>query len=177
LYEFVNWALNFQKKGNSMTIENDKVVLMDYTLTNDKGDILDTSEGREPLAYVQGYQNIIPGLEKEMAGKSVGDKFKAVVQPEEAYGTTNPALRQDVNRSVFQGVEEIEIGMQFQAQLENGPIIMTVTKVDGDNISIDGNHPLADQVLTFDVEVVEIRDATTEELEHKHVHGTGGHHH
>lgn len=160
-----------------MTIENEKVVLMEYTLKNDNGDILDTSEGREPLAYMQGYKNIIPGLEKEMAGKKVGDKFKAVVQPEEGYGITNPALRQEVDRSVFQGVDEIEVGMQFQAQLENGPIVMSVTNVDGDKISVDGNHPLADQVLTFDIEVVEVREASAEELEHGHVHGAGGHQH
>jgi len=160
-----------------MTIQNDKVVLMNYTLTNDNGDILDTSNGREPLAYIQGHQNIIPGLEKEMSGKKVGDKFKAVVQPEEGYGKFNPALLQQIDRSVFQGTDELAVGMQFQAQLENGPIIMTITNIDGNNITVDGNHALADQVLTFDVEVVEIRDATAEELEHKHVHGTGGHHH
>jgi len=160
-----------------MTIENDKVVLMNYTLTNDNGDVLDTSDGREPLAYIQGYQNIIPGLEKEMAGKKVGDKFKAVVQPEEGYGKFNPALLQELEKSIFQGVDEIEVGMQFQTQLEDGPIIMTVSKVEGEKVTVDGNHPLADQVLTFDVEVMEIREATAEELEHKHVHGVGGHQH
>ena len=157
-----------------MVIENDKVVLMDYTLTNENGDIIDTSDGREPLAYIQGHQNIIPGLEKEMAGKVVGDKFKAVVKPEEGYGVSNPALLQVVERSLFQGVEEIAVGMQFQAQSEGGMVVMTVTKVDGDKITVDGNHPLADQVLTFDVEVKEIRDASAEELEHGHVHGVGG---
>ncbi|MBU0475156.1 MAG: peptidylprolyl isomerase [Bacteroidetes bacterium] len=160
-----------------MTIQNDKVVLIDYTLNNDNGDILDSSVGREPLAYIQGHQNIIPGLEKEMLGKKVGDKFKAVIQPEEGYGKFNPALLQDVPRSAFQGVDEIAVGMQFQAQLEDGPIIMAVKNIDGDTITIDGNHPLADQVLTFDVEVVEIRDASEEELAHGHVHGVGGHHH
>lgn len=160
-----------------MTIENDKVVLMNYTLTNEKNDVLDTSDGREPLAYIQGYQNIIPGLEKEMAGKKVGDKFKAVVQPEEGYGKFNPALLQELEKSIFQGVDEIEVGMQFQTQLEDGPIIMSVTKVEGEKVTVDGNHPLADQVLTFDVEVMEIREATAEELEHKHVHGVGGHQH
>lgn len=158
-----------------MTIENNKVVLMNYTLTNDNGDVLDTSDGREPLAYIQGYQNIIPGLEKEMAGKKIGDKFKAVVQPEEGYGKFNQALLQEVEKSVFKGVDEITVGMEFQAQLEGGPIIMTVTKVDGDKITVDGNHPLADQVLTFDVEVMEIREATSEELEHRHVHVGGEH--
>ncbi len=160
-----------------MTIENDKVVLMNYTLTNDKGDVVDSSEGQEPLAYIQGYQNIIPGLEKEMAGKKVGDKFKAVVQPEEGYGKFNPALIQVVKKEMFKGVDELDLGMQFNAQLEDGAILMTITKIDGDDITIDGNHALADQVLTFDVEVMEIRDATAEELEHKHVHGVGGHHH
>jgi FKBP-type peptidyl-prolyl cis-trans isomerase SlyD len=160
-----------------MTIENDKVVLMNYILTNDKGDVVDSSEGSEPLAYIQGHQNIIPGLEKEMAGKKVGDKFKAVVQPEEGYGKFNEALIQVVERKMFQGVDELEIGMQFQAQLQDGAILMTITKIDGDQITIDGNHALADQVLTFDVEVMEVRDATAEELEHKHVHGAGGHQH
>ena len=160
-----------------MTIENDKVVLMNYTLTNDTGEVIDTSDGREPLAYIQGYQNIIPGLEKEMAGKKVGDKFKAVVQPEEGYGKFNPALLQELEKSIFQGVDKIEVGMQFQTQLEDGPIIMSVTKVEGEKVTVDGNHPLADQVLTFDVEVMEIREATAEELEHKHVHGVGGHQH
>lgn len=160
-----------------MTIQNNKVVLIDYTLNNDNGDILDSSVGREPLAYIQGHQNIIPGLEKEMLGKKVGDKFKAVVQPEEGYGKFNPELLQDVPRSAFQGVDEIAVGMQFQTQLEDGPIIMAVKNIDGDTITIDGNHPLADQVLTFDVEVVEIRDASEEELAHGHVHGNGGHHH
>ena len=160
-----------------MTIENDKVVLMNYTLTNEKNDVIDTSDGREPLAYIQGYQNIIPGLEKEMAGKKVGDKFKAVVQPEEGYGKFNPALLQELEKSIFQGVDKIEVGMQFQTQLEDGPIIMSVTKVEGEKVTVDGNHPLADQVLTFDVEVMEIREATAEELEHRHVHGVGGHQH
>ncbi|HIE41161.1 MAG TPA: peptidylprolyl isomerase [Candidatus Aenigmarchaeota archaeon] len=160
-----------------MTIENDKVVLMDYTLTNKAGDVLDTSDGREPLAYIQGYQNIIPGLEKEMAGKKVGDKFKAVVQPEEGYGKFNQALIQVVEKEMFKDVEVLELGMQFQAQLQDGPVIMTITKIDGDKITVDGNHALADQVLTFDVEVKEIRDATAEELEHRHVHGIGGQHH
>jgi len=160
-----------------MTIVDDKVVLMDYTLTNEEGTILDTSDGREPLAYIQGHQNIIPGLEKQMSGKKIGDKFKAVVQPEEGYGKFNQALVQVVDKEMFKDVEVLELGMQFQAQLQDGPIIMTITKIDGDKVTVDGNHALADQVLTFDVEVKEIRDASAEELEHRHVHGAGGHHH
>jgi len=160
-----------------MDIQNDKVVLMHYTLTDENGNILDTYDGHDPLAYIQGHQNIIPGLEKEMVGKKIGDKFKAVIQPEDGYGKFNPALVHELDRSVFQGIDTIEVGMQFQANLENGPIIMSVTNIEGDKITIDGNHALSDKVLTFDVEVVEIKDASAEELAHGHVHEVGGHHH
>jgi FKBP-type peptidyl-prolyl cis-trans isomerase SlyD len=159
-----------------MVIAKDKVVSMNYTLTDEDGKVLDTSEGRGPLVYIQGHQNLIPGLEKEMEGKKTGDKFKAVVQPEEAYGKFNPALIQEVDRAMFQGTDELEVGMQFQAQLQDGPVIMTITNIDGDKITVDGNHALADQVLTFDVEVMDVRDATEEEISHGHVH-TGGNHH
>lgn len=160
-----------------MTIEKDKVVSIDYTLTNDSGEKIDTSEGREPLTYIQGYQNIIPGLEKELEGKSVGDKLNAVIPPEEAYGTFQQSLIQEVSKDVFQGVDSVEVGMQFQAQMENGPVIVTVTKVEDTQVTIDGNHPLADQTLNFDVEIKHIRDATEEELSHGHVHGPQGHQH
>ncbi len=160
-----------------MIIENDKVASIDYTLTNDAGETLDTSEGREPLTYLQGHQNIIPGLEKALEGKTTGDKLKVTVPPEEAYGTTNPALVQVVSRDVFQGVDNIEVGMSFQAQGDGGPIIVTVTKIEGDQITIDGNHPLADMTLTFDVEVKDVRDATEEEIAHGHIHGPEGHEH
>jgi len=160
-----------------MIVENEKVILMNYTLTNENGDILDTSNGSEPLAYIQGYQNIIPGLEKEMLGKKIGEKLKVVVQPEEGYGKFNAELVQVIERDMFQGIENLAVGFQFQAKLAEGPVIMTIKKIDGDKITVDGNHALADQVLTFDVEVVDIRDATSEEKAHRHVHGTGGHHH
>ena len=161
-----------------MTIENNKVASIDYTLTNDTGETLDTSVGKEPLKYIQGLQNIIPGLEKALEGKSTGEKLTVTVPPEEAYGTSSPASIQTVSKEVFQGVDNIDVGMQFQAQGEGGqPIIVTVTKVEDDQVTIDGNHPLADQTLTFDVEIKEVRDATEEELEHGHVHGIGGHQH
>ena len=161
-----------------MTIENNKVASINYTLTNDAGETLDTSIGKEPLNYIQGHQNIIPGLEKALEGKSVGEKLTVTVPPEEAYGTSSPASIQTVSKEVFQGVDNIDLGMQFQAQGEGGqPIIVTVTKVEDDQVTIDGNHPLADQTLTFDVEIKEVRDATEEELEHGHVHGIGGHQH
>jgi len=158
------------------TIQNNSVVSFHYTLTNAAGDILDKSEG-DPLVYLHGAHNIVPGLEKEMAGKAVGDKFKTTVEAEEAYGEYQADLVQEVPRNLFQGVDDIQVGMQFQAQTDDGLQIVTVKDVTPELVVVDANHPLAGQALTFDVEVVGIRPASEEELEHGHAHGAGGHHH
>lgn len=150
---------------------------MHYTLKDDKGLTLDTSDGREPLAYIQGVGNIIPGLEKEMEGKEVGDKLQAVISPEEAYGVRQENLVQKVPKSGFQGDEELKEGMQVQVSTNNGVAIATVAGIDGEEVTLDLNHPLADVTLHFDVEVMDVRDATKDELEHGHVHGPGGHEH
>lgn len=161
-----------------MHIAEQSVVSIQYTLTNDAGETLDTSDGREPLVYLHGAQNIIPGLESELTGKSVGDSFDVTIQPEEAYGTVNPELVQTVPHSAFEGVEKVEPGMQFQARGDDGETqVITVTEVADSGVTVDGNHPLAGQVLNFSVRVEEIREATEEEIEHGHVHGPGGHHH
>ncbi len=160
-----------------MLIENNKVVSINYHLTNESGETLDTSEGREPLVYIQGHQNIIPGLEDELAGKAVGDKFKVTVPPEKGYGNYEKEMLQVIPKSSFKGVDKIEVGMQFQVNTPQGMQIIAVTKIEDENITVDGNHPLAGQKLTFDVEIMEIRDASEEELSHGHVHGAGGHNH
>ncbi|MBB3140275.1 FKBP-type peptidyl-prolyl cis-trans isomerase [Halomonas organivorans] len=160
-----------------MQIAQNSVVAFHYTLTNDAGEVLDSSEGREPLTYLHGAGNIIPGLEKEMEGRTAGDKLQAKVAPEEGYGEVQPQLVQEVPRDAFQGVENVEAGMQFQAQTQGGPLMVTVTKVEGDTVTVDGNHPLAGQTLNFDVEIAEVREASEEEVEHGHVHGEGGHEH
>ncbi len=160
-----------------MSVSNNKVVHIHYKLTNDKGEVLDTSEGRAPLAYIQGKGNIIPGLEKALEGKEKGDDLTVTIPPEEAYGVHDERLIQVLPRSSFQGVEEIKPGMQFQATIEGHPQILTVTKVEGDEITVDANHPLAGESLTFDVTVTDIRDATEDELAHGHVHGPEGHSH
>lgn len=160
-----------------MQIAQNSVVAFHYTLTNDEGEVLDSSEGREPLTYLHGAGNIIPGLEKELEGRENGEKLQVAVSPEEGYGETQPSLVQEVPRDSFQGVESIEPGMQFQAQTQGGPLMVTVTKVEGDTVVVDGNHPLAGQKLNFDVEIAEVREATPEEAEHGHVHGEGGHQH
>ncbi len=158
------------------TIQNNSVVTFHYTLTNATGEVLDKSEG-EPLIYLHGAHNIVPGLENELAGKTVGDKFKVTVEPEQGYGEYQAELLQEVPRNMFQGVDEIQVGMQFQAQTDDGLQVVTVKDVTPELVIVDANHPLAGQALTFDVEVVGIREATNEELEHGHAHGAGGHHH
>ena len=160
-----------------MQVAKDKVVSIDYTLTDDEGTVLDSSQGREPLAYLHGSGNIIPGLEKALEGKQAGDKLNVRVDAADAYGERDDALTQDVPLSMFQGVDQIEEGMRFQAQTSAGVQVVTVTRVSGDSVTVDGNHPLAGKPLTFDVNVVEVRDASGEELEHGHVHGEGGHAH
>ncbi len=157
-------------------IQKDKVVSFHYTLKDESGTVIDKSEG-QPLVYLHGASNIIPGLEKALVGKKVGDTLNVTVEPEEGYGEYSAEAVQEVPRNLFQGVDHIEPGMQFQAQTDDGMQVVVVKDVTEDSIIVDGNHPLAGQRLNFDVQVVEIRDATAEELSHGHAHGAGGHHH
>ncbi len=160
-----------------MTIRNDLVVSMHYTLRDDAGEVLDTSDGGEPLAYLHGHNNIVPGLEEALTGKDVGDKLDVKVSPEQGYGENHAELVQEVPRAAFEGVDEIQPGMRFQAETAAGPRPVIVTTVTDETVTVDGNHPLAGENLHFSVEVVETRDPLPEELEHGHVHGPGGHHH
>lgn len=160
-----------------MQIAKNTAVQIHYTLKNDAGEVLDSSDGAEPLAYLQGNGNLIPGLEKALEGKRAGDALSVSIAPAEGYGVRDDSLIQDVPRSAFEGIPEIEVGMQFHADSNHGPRTVTVTKVAADTITVDGNHPLADQTLHFAVKIVEVRVATPEELSHGHVHGPGGHHH
>lgn len=160
-----------------MEIAADSVVLIHYTLKDDAGTVLDSSSGGDPLAYIQGHGNLVPGLEKALEGKRGGATVAVTLSPAEGYGNRNEALIQRVPKRALQGSGEIRKGMQFQARTDEGVRLFTVTAVVGDMITLDGNHPLADKTLHFDVEVVSVRQATEEELEHGHVHGPGGHHH
>ncbi len=160
-----------------MLIADRTVASFDYTLTNDAGEVLDASAGREPLTYLHGKGNIVAGLEKAMTGKKVGDKFKVDVSPEEGYGVHNPSLVQVVPRDAFHGVDNLEAGMQFQAESDRGPMTVIITAIEGDKVTVDGNHPLAGATLHFAVEITAVREASVEEVLHGHVHGAGGHHH
>lgn len=161
-----------------MHISKDSVVSIHYTLTDDQGDVIDSSVNAEPLVYLQGAGNIIPGLENALSGKVAGDALTVRVSPEEGYGVVIADLIQQVPRQMFQGIDVIEPGMVFQAQDGSGSIQQVqVTAVEGDTITVDSNHPLAGKHLNFEVTIVTVRPASTEEINHGHVHGPGGHHH
>lgn len=153
-----------------MTIQKDRVVSIEYELKDAAGQLIDRSEG-EPLAYLHGNSNLIPGLERELEGKKAGDAVNCVVQPANGYGERDEELVFEVSKSNFAEPEKIEPGMQFQAQQEDGVHIVTVVGVEGDSVKVDANHPLAGKALHFNVTVKEVREATEEELSHGHVHG------
>lgn len=154
-----------------MVIEKDRVVTIDYKLRDAEGEVLDSSEGSDPLIYLHGNDNIVAGLERQLLGKQAGDELSCVVPAKEGYGERDEALVFKVSKSDFGEGAPIEIGMQFEAHGEDGAQIVTVMGIEGDEVTIDANHPLAGEELHFTVKVVDVREATTEELEHGHVHG------
>jgi FKBP-type peptidyl-prolyl cis-trans isomerase SlyD len=153
-----------------MQISADKVVFIHYTLTNADGELLDKSPETEPLGYIHGAGNIISGLESALVGMSAGDDCTAQVEPEQGYGLRDETLVQDVPQGAFEGVEDIAAGMRFQAESEQGMRVIEVMAVDGDVVTVDGNHPLAGETLCFKVQIELVRNASAEELEHGHVH-------
>src|SRR5690606_22610004 len=146
-----------------MEIADARVASIHYTLTDDAGQVIDKSPESRPLQYFHGAGNIVPGLEKALAGKQAGDSLKVDVKPEEAYGVRNEQLVRVVPRTAFQGVEKVEPGMQFQASGERGPMLVTVVEANDEQVKIDANHPLAGRSLHFDVEVADVREASEEE--------------
>jgi FKBP-type peptidyl-prolyl cis-trans isomerase SlyD len=160
-----------------MLVARDTVVTIHYTLKNDAGEVLDSSADGEPLAYIHGGGNIIAGLEEALEGKTAGDHLVVAIPAAKAYGEHDDALVQQVPRRAFQSGGEVKAGMRFTAQTEHGPRQVVVTRVTGDMVTVDGNHPLAGQALNFDVQITEVRVASAEELAHGHVHGPGGHDH
>ncbi|MEE9328293.1 MAG: peptidylprolyl isomerase [Cocleimonas sp.] len=159
-----------------MKITDNKVATLTYTLKNDDGQVLDQADKENPFLYMHGTGGIIKGLETALAEKSVDDSFNLIVAPEDAYGVRDDNLTESVQRNMFEGIpeEELVAGAQFHAQTANGTQVITIAEVEGDTIKIDANHPLAGQTLHFDVAVVDIREATEEEIAHGHPHAAGG---
>jgi FKBP-type peptidyl-prolyl cis-trans isomerase SlyD len=160
-----------------MSISPDQVVSIHYTLRDDTGEVIDRSAKDEPLAYLHGRGQLIPGLERELTGREAGDRLEVKIAPAEGYGEYVRELVQQVPRRALKGVGQLRVGLRLQAQTPEGPRAVTVTQLTGDMVTLDGNHPLAGKTLHFQVEVAAVRAATEEELAHGHVHGAGGHHH
>ena len=159
-------------------IKKDSVVSLSYILKNENGEELDRFETANPLAYMHGHGQIVPGLENVLEGLAIGDKKEVTVTPQEGYGEVQPQLKMKVSRNKLPADVNIERGMQFSSKMEDGrEIPFTVQAIEDGAVMLDGNHPLAGETLHFSVEVVEVRLATAEELQHGHVHGAGGHHH
>ncbi len=154
-----------------MKIQENRVVSIHYRLTNEAGEELDSSAGRDPLSYLHGTNSLIPGLESALTGQVAGDSLKVTVQPADAYGDVNPDLVQTVPISAFDSPENVKPGVQFQAQSPDGQVqLITVQDVTDEGVTINANHPLAGQVLHFDVTVEEVREASAEEIAHGHAH-------
>jgi FKBP-type peptidyl-prolyl cis-trans isomerase SlyD len=154
-----------------MIIEKNSVVSMDYTLTNDAGEEIDSSRDRGPLSFIQGSGHIIPGLDSQLLGKKAGDSFNVRVAPADAYGERDEELIKVIPREHLAGIPDLEVGMPLQARLDdNNVMVVTVTAIDANTVTLDGNHPLAGVALNFDVKVTDVREATPEELSHGHLH-------
>jgi len=157
-----------------MQISQSKVVQIHYTLSDDAGEVLDRSGDGAPLVYLHGAGNIIPGLESALDGRSPGDSFNVVVPAAQAYGEHHEQLVQEVPRAAFGEAAELKSGMRFQAQTDQGQVSVMITAVGGESVTVDGNHPLAGQQLSFEIEVVDVREAMDEEIAHGHPHGADG---
>ncbi|UCF99116.1 MAG: peptidylprolyl isomerase [Spirochaetaceae bacterium] len=153
-----------------MTVEKNKVVEIDYTLKDNSGQLIDSSEGREPLSYIQGTGNLIPGVEDALEGKSAGDRVEVTVPPETGYGVRDESLVLAMDRSQFTEVDDLKAGLRFRMETPDGSGVFTVVKIEESKVHVDGNHPLAGMTLDFDITVQSVRDATPEELDHGHVH-------
>lgn len=160
-----------------MKISDGKVVIIDYTLTDNDGELIDSTNGAEPLGYVQGAGQILPGLEAALEGRIAGETFRVTVPPEEGYGVHDEENVAVIPADQIEGVDDLEVGTQLETVTEEGETTVVVTKIEGNEVTIDANHPLAGLTLNFEITVREVRDATESEIAHGHVHGKGGHHH
>ena len=164
--------------GKMNTVTKGRVISLDFILKNEQGEMLDQSEGSEPLEYLHGSNEVVPGLEKALEGRKIGEHVRVVIPPSDAYGEYEVSLVDEVSREQFPGIDDIQPGMQFQTQMDDGaPMIISITAVDGDTVVVDGNHPLAGMTLVFEVDIIGIREAADDEIAHGHVHSGGVCHH
>ncbi len=157
-----------------MKIEDGKVAMIHYSLKNESGETIDSTQNAQPMGYLHGHNNLMPGLEKALNGKDEGEKFAVSLAPEDAFGPHDDKHVRQIPKDQFDNLDELKVGMHLQVKSPQGSQIVTVKAVTEENVTVDFNHPLAGQTLHFDIEVLEVRDATAEELEHGHIHGQGG---
>jgi FKBP-type peptidyl-prolyl cis-trans isomerase SlyD len=153
-----------------MQVAENTVVVIDYTLKSDDGSLIDSSKDKEPLSYIQGKGNLIPGVEDALKGKGSGQRVQVTVPPESGYGERDESLVLSIERDKLADVKGLEEGVRFRLDTQNGPVVFTVMKMDDAEVLIDGNHPLAGMNLHFDITIKSVREATAEELEHGHIH-------
>jgi FKBP-type peptidyl-prolyl cis-trans isomerase SlyD len=159
-----------------MQIGPKTAVTIAYTLKDEQGEVLDSSDGRDPLTYLHGVGSIVPGLERALDGKGDGDEIDVVVTPADGYGMRDEKLVRNMPvRRLPDG--KAKVGMRYPVQTDTGTQVLLVTALRGDYATVDGNHPLAGMTLNFHIKVVGVREATAEEQAHGHVHGPGDHHH
>jgi len=158
----------FTNKITTMQIQKNCVVSMHYTLKDDSGNVLDSSEGREPLSFLQGAHHIIKGLEAALEGHGVGDKLEVSVEPKDGYGVVQEHLIQKVPKEAFAAIPNLEVGMRLQAETEQGPVPVMVSEIADDYVTVDGNHELAGANLHFSIEITDVREATQEEIDQGH---------
>jgi FKBP-type peptidyl-prolyl cis-trans isomerase SlyD len=159
-------------------VGKDLVVTFHYTLKNESGEVLDSSAGAEPLSYLHGYKNIVPGLENALVGQAIGAKFNVTVEPSEGYGEREDEMIIQIPKAEWTLPDHVEAGEVIELQSPEGHVVPAmIVEIGSEFVVVDANHPLAGEKLFFEVELTEIRDATKEELDHGHVHGEGGHHH
>jgi FKBP-type peptidyl-prolyl cis-trans isomerase SlyD len=168
---------NFLPRGFILKISQNSVVTIQYTLTNDLKEVLDRSSAKDPLVYLHGTGSLIPGLEQSLEAHVAGEKLNVTVKPEDGYGVRNDKMLQNVQKSEFPKDEVLAVGMRFQVSGEDGPMVLTVVEIKDEEVIVDANHPLAGVNLHFDVEIMDVRAATENELSHGHAHGPGDHHH
>lgn len=153
-----------------MQIQKNHVATFHFTLKNTDGDVIDSSQGQDPLSILVGHANIAPGVDQALMGKSAGDTFTATVEPEQGYGERNDQAVQNVPLTAFEEIEDLQVGMELMADTEQGPRPIKVLAIEDGEVTVDGNHPLAGQTLVFDIEITDVRDGLEEELEHGHAH-------
>ncbi len=157
-----------------MQVAPHTVVTIAYTVTDEDGEVLDQADAADPLAYLHGTGALVPGLEAALTGRGPGDTVKVTLEPDDAYGLHDPDLVAVAQRSQFEEPDDLELGMQFELESEDGEDLVTVVAIDGDEVTLDANHPLAGLTLTFDVRVLDVREATADEQSHGHAHGADG---